>query len=394
MPTQFCTHCGASVVRAARFCVECGAPLSGGAPRATAGVAWQRYAPLFVVASVLIVGAVAVILGNHSAKEPPRVPPRNVPAQRPQEQGQVPQGHPAIPLPDTARDILRKKAEEVAAHPDDLTARKQLGLMQYRAGLIDPSFLKEAVATYEAVLTRDPNDLDALRALGDISADADQSPKAMEYYTRFLALKPDDPYVLTLVGNIQLAARNGADAVKSYEAALRVDPMLFQAQVGLGFGYASTGEPAKALEALQRARGLATDDATRKQVDDILARVGAPVQPAAAAGAAGAAPAGAGGGAGPAAGDGGYRPGVEAVFRTHPIVGPKLDRIDWVDDHKLQVVLREFPMDQMPPFAKEKFTDRIKTGLRDNKAKHGIAGSVTVELVDSASGRVMDAVSE
>lgn len=392
MPNQFCTHCGAALVRAARFCVECGTALSGAAPRGATGVPWQRYAPVFVVASVLIVGAAAVLLGSQSAKEPPRVPPRNVPPQRVEEQ--LPQGHPAITLPDTAREILRKKAEEVAAHPEDTAARKQLGLMQYRAGLIDPAYLKEAVKTYEAILTRDPKDLDALRALGDISADADQAQQAMEYYTRFLALKPDDPYVLTLVGNLQLSARNGAEAVKSYEAALKIDPMLFQAQVGLGFGYAATAEPAKALEALQRARGLATDDATRKQVDDILARVGAPPAAVAGSGAPAAAPAGAGGGTAPVAGDGGYRPGVEAVFRSHPIVGAKLDRIDWTDDQKLTVVLREFPMDQMPPFAREKFTDRIKTGLRENKAKHGITGSVTVELVDVASGRVMDTVSE
>jgi tetratricopeptide (TPR) repeat protein len=254
--------------------------------------------------------------------------------------------------------------------------------------------LQEAIKTYEDVLRRDPKDVDALRALGDISADGDQAEKAMEYYTRFLALKPDDPYVLTLVGNLQLSARKGAEAVKSYEAALRVDPMLFQAQVGLGFGYAASGEPAKALEALQRARGLATDAATRKQVDDILARIGAPAAAAAAPSGLAPAPAGAGGGAVPAAGDGGYRPGVETIFRTHPIVGSKLDRIDWSDDQKLQVVVREFPMEQMPPFARDKFFDRIKTGLRENKAKHGITGSVTVELVDSASGKVMDSVSE
>jgi tetratricopeptide (TPR) repeat protein len=390
MPNQFCTHCGAPLVRAARYCVECGAALSGAAPRAATSLPWQRYAPVVVVASVLIVGAAAVLLGTQSAKEPPRVPPRNVAPQRVEDK--LPQGHPAVELPDTARDILRKKAEEVSAHPEDINARKQLGLMQYRAGLIDPTYLKQAVQTYEAILSRDPKDLDALRALGDISSDGEQQQKALEYYTRFLALKPDDPYVLTLVGNLQLSARNGADAVKSYAAALQIDPMLFQAQVGLGFGYAATGEPAKALEALQRARGLATDDATRKQVDDILARVGA--APGGAAPAAAAAPAGAGGGGGAAAGDGGYRSGVEAVFRAHPIVGPKLDRIEWSDDQKLKVILREFPMDQMPPFARDKFTDRIKTGVRENKEKYGIGGSVTVELVDSASGRVMDTVTQ
>jgi hypothetical protein len=368
--------------------------LSGAAPRA-AGIAWQRYAPALVVGAVLLVGAGAVLIGSQNAKEPPRVPARNVPpAQQVPEQAKLPEGHPVVPLPETAREILRKKVEEVAAHPEDLSARKQLGLMQYRAGLIDAAYLQEAVKTYEAVLSRDPKDLDALRALGDISADGNQAAKAMEYYTRFLALKPDDPYVLTLVGNLQLSERKGPDAVKSYEAALKVDPMLFQAQVGLGFGYAASGEPAKALEALQRARGLATDDATRKQVDDILARVGAPVAAAAGQSAPAAAPAGAGGGAAPAAADGGYRSGVEALFRTHPIVGSKLDRIDWTDDQHLKVVVREFPMEQMPPFAREKFFDRIKTGLRENKGKHGIANSVTVELVDSASGKVMDSVSE
>lgn len=390
MPSQFCTHCGAGLLREARFCVECGEPLTGAAPRVASPVALQRYAPLFVVASVLIAGATAVIVGSQGAKEPPRVPPRNAPAPRAEEP--MPPGHPPIALPDTARDILRKKAEEVAAHPDDVAARKQLGLMQYRAGLIDAAYLSEAGKTYEAILARDPSDVDALRALGDMAADGDQQQKALGYYDRFLKLKPDDPYVLTLVGNIQLAARNAAVAVKSYEAALAVDPMLFQAQVGLGFGYAATGDPGKALEALQKARGLATDDATRKQVDDILARVGAP-RPAA-AGAAPAAPASAADAAAAPGADGGFRPGVEAVFRSHPIVGPKLDRIDWADDRTVKVVLREFPMDQMPPFARDKFTERIKTGVRDNKARYNVTGSVTVQLVDSASGRVMDTVAE
>jgi hypothetical protein len=71
-----------------------------------------------------------------------------------------------------------------------------------------------------------------------------------------------------------------------------------------------------------------------------------------------------------------------------------LDRIDWADDRTVKVVLRDFPMESMPPFAREKFTERIKVGVRDSKSRHAVAGNVTVQLVDSASGRVMDTVSE
>src|SRR5512139_1252246 len=113
MPNQFCTHCGAALVRSARFCVECGAALSGAAPRA-GGIAWQRFAPLLIVGSVLLVGAGAVLIGAQNAKEPPRIPPRNLPpAQQVPEDAKLPEGHPAVPLPETAREILRKKAEEV-----------------------------------------------------------------------------------------------------------------------------------------------------------------------------------------------------------------------------------------------------------------------------------------
>jgi tetratricopeptide (TPR) repeat protein len=341
-------------------------------------LAFDRYAAAVVLSTVLVGGAAVVLLGTRNAKEPPQVPSRNAPRpQAPPAEAALPQGHPPVALPDDIREALSRKAAEIATKPDDVAGRKQLGLMQYRAGLIDPAYLPDAVKTYESVLAHNPNDLDALRALGDLAVDAQQTERAMGFYDRFLTVQPDDPYVRTQVGNLHLSARKTTEAIAAYERALAADPTLFQAQLGVAFAYAAAGDPAKAVDGLKRARGLATDDASRKQVDDILARLNAP-RPAAAADAP----------------SGSLKADVEAIFRSHPIVAPKLDRVEWPDDRTAKVVVREFPMEAMPPFARDKFNERIKTGVRESKTKHQVTQPITIQIVDSATGQVMSTLSE
>jgi hypothetical protein len=86
--------------------------------------------------------------------------------------------------------------------------------------------------------------------------------------------------------------------------------------------------------------------------------------------------------------------GVEAIFRSHPIVGPKLDRLEWPQERTAKVLVRDFPMDGMPPQVRERFVERIRGGLREQKKEHSIDGELRVELVDAASGRVMETVVE
>ena len=42
----------------------------------------------------------------------------------------------------------------------------------------------------------------------------------------------------------------------------------------------------------------------------------------------------------------------------------------------------------------DKFTDRIRSGVRDSKARHQTSVPITVELVDVASGKVMQTITE
>jgi tetratricopeptide (TPR) repeat protein len=234
------------------------------------------------------------------------------------------------------------------------------------------------------VLSKDPKDLDALRAMGNIAYDEEAPEDAIRYYERFLEVEPGNKSVLTDLGTMFLSARQSEKAISTYEAVLKDDPSFFQAQFNLGIAYRAAGDSERALKELQRAREVATDDMTRGRVDQLLAHLtGQPPK----------APAGA---APPAAAAevGGVQAEIEKIFRTHPIVGAKLDRIDWSDDRTAKVVLRQFPMDGMPADIRKQFADRIQSKIKESKDRNGVTDTVRLELVDSASGRVMETITQ
>jgi tetratricopeptide (TPR) repeat protein len=311
-----------------------------------------------------------------SAAPPAVVPPRDAP---PAANEPLPDGHPPVAIPDDDRSALDRMAAQAKQKPDDVEMWKQLGFAQYRAGQVDRSYLTQAAETYEHVLSLKPADLDALRTLGNIAYDRENTDAAVRYYQRYLEQKPDDAFVLTDLGTMFLSANNIPRAIATYEAVLATDPKFFQAQFNLAIAYRQSGDNAKAMDALRKSLEMAPDEETKKRVQDLLARIsGAPAAPAAPEG----------------SGATTLRAGVESIFRSHPIVGPKLDRIEWPDEKSAKVILRDFPMDGMPPQMRDRFVERIRTGLRDQKKAHPIDGPLRVELVDGGSGRVMETVVE
>ena len=377
MSTHFCTQCGAKLLSDARFCAACGRPVGGGATPARRRFPLERWAPLLVVGTVLVVAGTAVLVGARSAPPPNAPPPRAAG----QNASAMPEGHPPVQIPDDVRKVIAKLADAAKGRPDDVEAWQQLGFVQYRAGQVDPAYLADAEATYTHLLELQPENLDALRALGNIAFDRDAPERAMDYYRRYLKLKPDDLSVQTDLATMLLSSKQIDAALKAYQDVLAKDPKFFQAQFNLAIAYRAAGDDAKALAALEHARELADDDATRQRVDALLARLKGGAAPEVATGEA-------------AAAGGDLHSDVEAIFRSHPIVGPKLDRVEWPSADRARVLLREFPMDGMPPMVREKFTERIRSGIRDSRARNQVNTPVTVELVDAASGRVMATVTE
>jgi len=310
----------------------------------------------------------------------------------------LPAGHPPIAVPENVKQAIRDMAKKAEAAPDDLDIWKHLAEVQYRVGQIDPSYLAQAEASYRHLLEREPDNPDVLRGLGNIAFDQDRNDDAVGFYEKYLKLKPDDLEVQTDLGTMYLSGGKTEQAIQQYQSVLKENPSFFQAQFNLAIAYRTAGETDKVIPALEKARAMAKDDQTRNQVDQVMARVkGLPPPPAAAEVASGSAPAAVEGqksAAAPAPASGTFQGGVEAIFRQHPILGPKVERIEWSGAESAKVYLRDFPMEQMPPDMVSTFTDRLKSQIKEQKDAHKVTAAARVELVDSGSGKVMDTVTE
>ena len=386
MTARFCTGCGAKLLAEARFCVECGAESGGGPAARGPSVSWvPRYAPLLITLTVLLVGAVVVTVGVTNPKAAPPAPRRNE-APAAVGEGAMPPGHPPVQVPEEVKQTIRDLATQAAAAPSDVAKWKQLAEVQLRAGEIDLAYLADAESSYKHLLELEPQNLDVIRSLGNITFDRKETDQAIAYYQQYLKQQPDDLEVKTDLGTMQLSAGHVDAALLIYEEVLKINPKFFQAQFNTAIAYRTKGDAEKTATALEKARDMAPDDSTRTQVDQLLAHLKG--QPPAA-------PAGAPAVAAPAAVAGGtFQADTEALFKQNPVLGPKVQRVEWSSATSAKVVVRDFPMDQMGPEMRDMFTDRMKGRIREKKTAYKITDSTRFEIFDEASNHVVETITE
>jgi hypothetical protein len=83
---------------------------------------------------------------------------------------------------------------------------------------------------------------------------------------------------------------------------------------------------------------------------------------------------------------------VQKPLVTHPIVGPRIASFDWSSPTSVTVKIADFPMDRMPPFARAKFKSGIADKVAAAAKANGVAGPVTMQIEDAASGSVMETI--
>jgi len=168
-----------------------------------------------------------------------------------------------------------------------------------------------------------------------------------------------------------LYAGDAARAIDTYKAVIQRTPSFVQAHYNLAVTYHQQGDDAGALGELRSARNVATEDAVRGQIDEMIARLSGDK---------------AGGGSSP------FQTAVEHAFRNHPIVGPKIVRFEWSGPAAGRVLVENFPMEAMPAAVREKFTTHMGDELRTAQSTNHIDGPVRVEIADASSGTVMATV--
>jgi cytochrome c-type biogenesis protein CcmH/NrfG len=392
-------------------------------PAASGAAAIGPFAAVF--GGILAIGVVVTILIMRQMPSHPMVQTSAPPA--PPSEGAAdtdngasfPPGHPTVQIPKEALDFIKQLEQKANANPNDLAAWDQLGDVTLRAAAFDPSYYPRASNAYAHVLKIDPENLDALRGVGNIDFDQRKFDEAIAAYEHYLSKKPDDPDVRTDLGTMYLSTNNADQAVIQYKKVLAAHPQFFEAAFNLGVAYGQMNQMADARTALATALKLAPDGEARNRVNQMIASLATPpatvadsapplapgaTPPSSGDAGIGSAPSSAsadntgGAGAAPSANAsvaaGTFQGAMEQMLRDLPIAGPKVQSLQWPSPTKARVLMDNFPMDQMPPFAAAKFMTDLKAGIDQVKTAHKIGGPVEVDICDASSGRVMQTVTE
>jgi tetratricopeptide (TPR) repeat protein len=426
----------------AKFCVECGkATGEGGAPSAVGSPGAPKQTPpkppststvqlttAFIVVllgiTVLCLGALiylqlrpVTVASREAAAAAPQADQGAAPGQVPgatasQGDASLPPGHPKIELPTEARTFIDKVEKDANGKPDDVAAWVKLGTVTMRAALFDNSYYKKAMDAYAHVLKLDSENLDALRGVGDIDYDQQHYDEAAAAYEHYLKHRPKDPEVITDLGTMYLYTNNPDQAIIQYKKAIAIKPDMFQPYYNLGVAYGEQNDKGDSAIAFTKAISLAPDDDRRNQAKQAFTKyTGLPAEQADKV--ASTLPASKKMASGPkvASKDDeddsdtdtepapkphatGFHSAFEEMIRNIPFAGPKVSAVNWPENQKATVMMDHFPMDQMPPFAKDKFLGDLKAGIDSAKAANHVTGPVQVDIVDAQSGKVMQSVTQ
>ncbi len=242
----------------------------------------------------------------------------------------------------------------------------------------------EAIDILSRILALEPNDPGALVMMADVSFDQKAFTKAQEFYERYLKLEPDNHGARARYASTLTFLGQHDKSVQELNSVLKQDPKNFPAMAYLAITYAQQGDLSKAKETGTAALTLAPSDEARARFSAFMTTLEAqgvtssspvrgnieslptaqPVQSVASGVA-----------------------GFVAQVKNNPVAGPKFVGHEEVKD-ELRLTFKDFPMSQMPPFAKEKFYGSLKKAAQETN----ISSVRTISFIDLASGKVMDQI--
>ncbi len=90
------------------------------------------------------------------------------------------------------------------------------------------------IQALKEILQKDPNNLSAWVELGNLYFDTDQPKEAIEAYSRYLAIKPDNPDVRTDMGIMYRALGDFDRAIEEFKRAAQSDPKHIYSRYNIG----------------------------------------------------------------------------------------------------------------------------------------------------------------
>jgi len=382
---KFCTSCGERLPREARFCSTCGDRI--GAEKAAAIRNPSRAAAAAVFSGFVALGAAALWFAEQASEPPARAVPGTPSAAAPSgPPSELPPEHPPLELPEEAIAFLAELGTAAEAAPSDLGAWQKLARARYRAALIDPSYVTPATQALDRVLALDPNNLEGVRTRGNLAYDTRDYRTAETYFERYLVLDPSEPSVKTDLASTLLFQGEREKAKALYRDVIAKSPDFVQAHLNLGIALHADGDREASKKALDSALERAKTPEQRTQVERVIALAAERSPPTASAKREAARPI-------PGAATNAtsvFQREAEGVLRDHPIVGPKIASVEWSGPGIATVLLREFPMQAMPPVMRNKFKSRMNESLSGLAARNGVSEPLRIDLADAGTKERMD----
>jgi len=377
---NFCPSCGVKSLGGANFCHACGFSLSNALKKPHFAQRLSgRDLGLISVATIVFFGAAATLRWQIHEYRGDKRPTTVYEA----PEGMKAPGHgngEATDMADPELDKLRAASKE---DPTNLAKLKALATKYgdiFRENPTAPSTLAfEAIDTLGSILKIDAKNAEALVMMADISFDQKAFSKSIEFYDRYLKIMPDDlgararyASTLTFLGRFD-------ESISQLSQVLKKDPKNFPASAYLAITYAEKGDTEKAKETADLAMKLAPSEEARARFSGFVSSIGATK------------PENVRGNVAPPANDSAELPrGVEGIvgyIKNSPIAGPKFVKSEQPDSGTLKLFFREFPMSQMPPFAKEKFFSGIKAHVSEQDEVQ------TIVFVDADSNEQLEKLS-
>ena len=323
----------------------------------------QLNSVFLLLAGTCFFWTVCVSLSNYFGKPPPATESAG---EKGSERGNM-AGVKPPPLPDSLKPLEQATID----HPEDIN-----GLNIYAENLVnealkrsDPALLMRALQSYSKVVELDPLNQKALLGMATVAFENGVFDKAKDYFERYLALNPTDSKARTdySLSMIQTGDSMGAEQVLS--KMVMENPKSFPARLSLALAQKVSGKMKESKASAEAALQYAPDEKGQQVVNDFLLNLNKvePVTQATAESTSEVSPAIA----------------IDNFFRKHPIIGPKVQKISWPSESVVEITLLEFPMEQMPEFAKEKLKKSMANLVQQLKMK------LTIRFVAAETGKVI-----
>lgn len=349
---KFCPSCGTELGSNARFCGQCGVNI----------MQFRRTAPVttgtkvaVAVTGALFFAAVWMAQDNLVGK----VPVEQFKGEKKAAQTAATEDAPL----DADLQALKQAAEK--------NPRDKKGWFDYAQALGERLSMKdaprnlifEAIGALRQVLDIDPQDKDALLTMAEISFQQQAFAKSAEFYEKYLALAPEDIDMRARYASSLSFVGKFDQALTELNRVLTVKPDHFHGLAYSAVTYAEMGNKEKAREVGTKALSLAPSEEAKKRFENFLASLDRkqPKEPEHTHDHEGhdhehAAPA-----AAAASGElNGAAAAVTEYIRSNPVAGKKFVGATMDSPETLRISLDNFPMSQMPPFVKDKFTSAIR----------------------------------